>query len=144
MNKTLRRALPLLCCLGFLSFSAQAAQTFYKWVDQDGVTHYSARKPHGQEAEEVTIRGGRQTSSPQSQPKEPTPSSQPSSADAAATASTANKDQERCSIAKENLTTLQSFSRVREKDSDGEYRVLSEEEKQKRIENLKAIIKESC
>ncbi|GAB1256319.1 DUF4124 domain-containing protein [Aurantivibrio plasticivorans] len=147
MNKTLRRTLPLLCCLGFLSLSTHAAQTFYKWIDEEGVTHYSAQKPHGQQADEVTIRGGRQTSQSSSQASTPANTNNQKDSSPETTSNEeefSRKDPERCNWAKDNLATLQSYSRVRVKEDNGELRYLSDKEKQSKIRDIQKIIDEAC
>jgi hypothetical protein len=44
---------------GLLSFSVMSnigAETIYKWVDDDAVTHFSVKPPQGVEAERMTIK----------------------------------------------------------------------------------------
>ncbi len=44
---------------GLLSFSVMSnigAETIYKWVDDDAVTHFSAQPPQGVDAERTTIK----------------------------------------------------------------------------------------
>ena len=61
-----RRSLPGRLCLGaalcFVAFTATGATTLYKWVDADGVTHYSDRPEPGAQKVKVsaaqTYKGG--------------------------------------------------------------------------------------
>src|SRR5690606_33223900 len=52
-----RMLAPALLMLVLISLSAEAAK-FYKWVDKDGVTHYSAQPPAGTSAETLNLRTG--------------------------------------------------------------------------------------
>ncbi|WP_154222061.1 DUF4124 domain-containing protein [Marinicella rhabdoformis] len=45
----------LLIGLIFLSSTATSKQKFYKWVDEEGNTHYSAEKPENQQTDEVKV-----------------------------------------------------------------------------------------
>lgn len=131
------------------------AKTFYKWVDSDGVTHYSARKPRGQEAEEVEVKGGRTTKTSPSAASANTgaaaatqaaaPQQQTAPAGAAESdAALANKDPERCKAARERLQTLESYARVRIRGEDGQLRYLSQQEKDEKLQEAKQAIQESC
>jgi hypothetical protein len=59
-----------LCCVACAAFGGA---TLYKWVDADGVTHYSDRPEPGAQKVHVaaaqTYKGGPTTSSPREQPK---------------------------------------------------------------------------
>ena len=125
---------------------AFAAKTYYKWVDDEGVTHYSERKPQGTNAQEVNVFTGR------SEPTTNNVTGKPLENDQAATESTdeevdpeALKDPERCKIAQKNLETMQNNNRIRMKDpASGEYRFLSEQEKQQQMADAQKAIEESC
>ena len=49
-----------------------------------------------------------------------------------------------CSLAKNNLSTMRERARVRVKEKNGEYRMLSHEEKTNKETELKKQIKEFC
>ena len=50
----LRKPIPWFCCAALLLAAPNLASRTYKWVDENGVTHYSETKPAGQEAEELS------------------------------------------------------------------------------------------
>ncbi len=52
----LRKPIPWFCCAALLLAAPNLASRIYKWVDENGVTHYSETKPAGQEAEELSSR----------------------------------------------------------------------------------------
>jgi len=124
----------LLLILAF-STPSQAAKV-YKWVDQDGVTHYTAQPPHNKPAETLNIRTG------ESRPAEkPTNKADPetataakdlppeSSKPAAKQKMKSTKDPERCEQARSIRETLINNNRVRVKDENtGEYTYKTQEE----------------
>lgn len=127
--------------------SAFAAKTYYKWVDNDGVTHYSEHKPQGAtNAQEVSVFTGRSepttnvAGKPQEEGDQPGTEATDEKIDPEAL-----KDPERCRIARKNLETMQNNNRIRMKDpGTGEYRFLSEEEKQQQMKDAQQAIDESC
>ena len=52
--------------------------------------------------------------------------------------------QENCKIYKRNLSTLQNSARIREKDDKGNYRYLTDKEKEQRMMAAEKYIKENC
>ncbi|MGI1678791.1 MAG: DUF4124 domain-containing protein [Cellvibrionaceae bacterium] len=145
-SKLLISAITLSC---IASTPAIAAKNYYKWTDANGVTHYSAQRPNGTEAETVVIKGGRTTTS-SSQGNQPAPKPT-GNTDATEPTTVAEKektqdlkDPTRCKAAKENVETIKNHARIRVKDDNGEYRYLDEQEKTKRLNNAQQAIKESC
>lgn len=124
-----------------------AAQKFYKWVDSEGVTHYTTTPPPGKKVDLVKTYNTRS--------KAPTPSMKPkpSVADKAKEASEAEaadqepqykKNPEYCATARDNLTTIDSNNRVRLKDKDGNLRYATHEEREKRRQEALKAIKINC
>ncbi|MGE8188513.1 DUF4124 domain-containing protein [Pseudomonas sp. NPDC086278] len=120
------------------------AGQIYKWVDAQGVTHFDAQPPQGQEATTVV-----------------TPSS-PASNPAAAPRGTAIGDQQAidnsvkkqvaeqqaqlkvfCDQARTNLAQLQNNPRLRE-EVDGEMRRLTDEQRQERTTEAQKQIADNC
>lgn len=133
--------------LGMLSSPTMAAKSYYKWVDENGVTHYSARKPHDKESEAISVTTGLS----RDDSDQPSPAENSAQADAASTSEDpaaedpeANKDPERCEIAKSNLKILNESARIREATEDGSFRYLSDDEKGQRKETAQQAITESC
>lgn len=150
------KKLTTLALLGALLAAPAMAAQFYKWTDENGVTHYSETPPPDSVKSSTAIK---------------VPSRQPSGAETAAqnlqkqreaaikaldeagkkgaTAPAAGKDNkeqyaERCKQLKANLAVMESSGRVSEKDDKGEKRILTEEEKAKRIEDTRRQIKAFC
>lgn len=123
--------------------AAHAARDYYKWTDESGVTHYSARKPHNREAEVISVRTGQPVATtPASTPRNST-SQDPRTASTGET-DTSLKDPERCETARNNLETLRNNAKVRMKDESGEIHYLSEEEKAEKIREFEEAARESC
>lgn len=133
-----------------MSATAMASQV-YKWVDAQGVTHFSAQPPQGQQATSVN------TATP---PPKPTPAEAPKAAptfesiadpeqaaiDEKVKQEVAAKEVERkkyCEDVRTNLSQLENNPRVR-MEVEGEIRRLSEEERQKRIAEAQKAIADNC
>ncbi|MFI8384667.1 DUF4124 domain-containing protein [Pseudomonas sp. NPDC079086] len=133
-----------------MSATAMASQV-YKWVDAQGVTHFSAQPPQGQDADSIN------TATPPPKPavaeeKKAAPTfesiADPEQAaiDEKVKQDVAAREVERkkyCEDVRTNLAQLQNNPRVRV-DVDGELRRLSEEERQSRISETQKSIAENC
>ncbi|MCO6060187.1 DUF4124 domain-containing protein [Pseudomonas sp. MOB-449] len=138
-----------------LSASALGGQV-YKWVDAQGVTHFGAQPPEGQEATSVN------TSAPKPRPSLPRldselnapgttlPANKPvgdqKAIDEKVKAEVATQNAERrkyCDTVRTNLAQLQNNPRLRA-DVNGETRRLSEEERQSRIKEAEKAISDNC
>ncbi|MDH4560381.1 MULTISPECIES: DUF4124 domain-containing protein [unclassified Pseudomonas] len=138
-----------------LATSAMAGQV-YKWVDAQGVTHFGAQPPDGQQATSVN------TSVPKPRPslplldseiqqqQAPQSESQPvgdqKAIDEKVKAEVATQEAERrkyCDSIRTNLAQLQNNPRLRT-EVNGEMRRLSEEERQSRIKDAEKAISENC
>lgn len=133
-----------------MSATAMASQV-YKWVDAQGVTHFSAQPPQGQESTSVN------TAAPPPKPdvveeKKAVPTfesiADPEQAaiDKKVKQDVAAKEAERkkyCEEVRTNLAQLQNNPRVLVQ-VDGEMRRLKEEERQNRITEAQQSITENC
>ncbi len=141
-----------------LSPLAMAAQ-FYKWTDEQGVTHYSEEPPPASagKASEVKVRtrlpSGAQTDADAvtddkaaTKPQAGKPDKKEDKAATKPDESKAPPEQyaERCKSLKENLEAMQSRGRVRETGADGSVRALTDEEKQQRLDDTQRQIKAFC
>jgi hypothetical protein len=130
-----------------LSASAMASQV-YKWVDAQGVTHFGAQPPQGQQATTIN------TAAPP--PKIAEPATAPSfesiadpeqaAIDEKVKREIATQEAERkkyCQSVRTNLAQLENNPRVRV-EVNGEVRRLNEEERQQRISEAKQAIGENC
>jgi len=133
-----------------MSATAMASQV-YKWVDEKGVTHFSAQPPQGQQATSVN------TATPQPKPAaaeaskaaptfESIADPEQAAIDEKVKQEVAAKEAERkkyCADVRTNLAQLENNPRVRV-EVDGEIRRLSEEERQTRITEAQKSISDNC
>jgi hypothetical protein len=120
------------------------AGQIYKWVDAQGVTHFDAQPPQGQEATTVVT-----PSPPAGKPAAPTRST--AIGDQQAIDNTVKKqvaEQQAqlkvfCEQARTNLAQLQNNPRLRE-EVDGEMRRLNDEQRQERITEAQKQIGDNC
>ena len=136
-----------------LSTSAVASQV-YKWVDAQGITHFGAQPPEGQQATSVNTsvpkpRPGLprlDSEQPEPAPPKSTPVGDQKAIDEKVKADVAAQEAERrkyCETIRTNLAQLQNNPRLRA-EVDGEVRRLSEEERQSRIKGAEKAISENC
>ena len=138
-----------------LATSAMAGQV-YKWVDAQGVTHFGAQPPDGQEATSVNTSVAKPSpslpilDSEIEQQRAPLPASNPvgdqKAIDEKVKAEVATQEAERrkyCDTVRTNLAQLQNNPRLRAEVS-GEVRRLTEEERQSRIKDAEKAISENC
>lgn len=125
--------------------TAQAAQ-IYKWVDDQGVTHFDAQPPAGRQTQQIDI---------QKPPTPPAPAGPKSAIDGEAeqravdsvvkkkVAQEESRRAEDCKLLRTNLSQLQNNPRVREQIEGGLKR-LSEDERQGRIAETQKAISDYC
>jgi molecular chaperone DnaK (HSP70) len=127
-----------------LSSVSQAAQ-IYKWVDAQGVTHFDAQPPAGQQVQEIDV---------QKPPPPPPPSAKPATDPNASQKAADDKvrkqvveqearRKEICDTLRTNLAQLQINSRVR-LQVGSEVRRMTEEERQQQLTQTKKALDESC
>ncbi|MCX4026323.1 DUF4124 domain-containing protein [Endozoicomonas sp. SM1973] len=129
------------------------AGKFYKWVDENGVTHYSteppkqgqgkvvntrAQKPSSQEAGEKQLKTIKDTEA--AKQKEQTEKEEFEKDLAKAK----KEKDEHCKQAKQNKIQLTIKNRVRMTMEDGSVKVLSQEEKEEQLKRAYEAIKEWC
>ncbi len=134
--------------------SLSPAAKFYKWVDDEGVTHYDAQAPQGTNTTEVNTRAN--ASSDQGEAIEALEAKRSAAEKAKETAATQAKEeqrlktepdavaQERCEQHRKNLETLTNKPTVRRKNPDtGEMEVLDQEARDQMVENTRSAL-EKC
>lgn len=114
----------------------------YRWVDSKGNVHFSQLPPPGQKADAVQIEAPEPSSTPV--PVQAVAQTDQPSAHDDQLAQLQQQLKSACKQAKENLATLTTFDRVRQVDANGEYKMLSEEEKAVQIAQYQKQIKEAC
>lgn len=126
----------LFCLLGVLIANSALATKIYKWVDEQGISHFSEHPPKDVKATLVKPKIGHSEpvtyEVPKSPPSEPTQQS------------SGKKNPERCEAARSNLQILQNFGRVKVPHPDGSFHYLTEEEQQDKLRATQQIINESC
>jgi len=149
------RSLPFIWVLLVFAVSSAAAegQNMYKWTDEQGEVHYSQFPPPGHKSEKMQA------------PPAPAQSAESAENDLQKRIETMDKENKEqlqgtkdakqwaeiqkirrsnCETANKNLVNLQRGGNVRYMGPNGEVMHLSEEERQKRIEEANAQIKENC
>ena len=135
----------LLCTTLVFSSLPIAAAEVYKWVDENGLTHYGAQPPKNTKASKIKTQTGH------SEPVSYNAQTAKAEADTNVEAETPQttpparfKDPERCASAKKSLSTLQTYARVRTQGEDGEVRILTPKEHSQKMAEAKKAIEESC
>jgi len=126
--------------------NVMAAQV-YKWVDAQGVTHFGAQPPQGQQVETVnTVTApAKSTTMPAPVAEDETEVDQ-QSIDRKVKRQVAEQEAERkryCETMRTNLAQLQNNPRVRVEEK-GESRRITEEERQAKIAETRSKIDENC
>jgi hypothetical protein len=126
--------------------NVMAAQV-YKWVDAQGVTHFGAQPPQGQQLETLnTVPAPAKSAATPQPPAQEEADADQSSIDRKVKQQVAAQEAERkryCESMRTNLAQLQNNPRVRVEDN-GETRRLTEEERQSRINETRDKIAENC
>ena len=141
----MRRSLIASALIVLMSTPVMAAQV-YKWVDAQGVTHFGAQPPEGQQATSInTTIAPAPAAIPAKLPQVGVDEEQ-QAIDEKVKKEVAAKEAERkqyCEKMRTNLAQLENNPRLRE-EVNGEVRRLDENERQKRIAEAKKAIAENC
>ena len=132
---------------GCLALSA-TAEKVYKWVDQQGITHYSEQPPADKKAATIKIKPHQvESKTPQSQAIEPD-----SQAPQLQTEVETRLSREQLAVQRKNCTTagnklraLQNAGRVRQLNAEsGEYIYLADEVKLAQIQQMSDYLRDKC
>ena len=157
MNKVI--ALALATLLGVAITTIAQAGKYYRWVDENGVTHYTATPPEDRPSDTIKLKStppnsttkkaddaretvpGNTTSPPGQRPEIPTMETPQPAKLGQRTA----EDARNCAIARRNLETLNTRTQVRVKDpTTGEYRYTNSDEQSQAKADAQAKIKQYC
>ena len=129
-------------------------QGMYKWTDDEGEVHYTQYPPPGRASEAMRPPPPLPAQSAQSADtklqeqletiKQQDAQQQQNIAEQKQQAEIQKIRKQNCETARQNLVNLQRGGNVRYRDADGQVVRLTEEERQKRIEETNAQIKENC
>ena len=147
-----------LTVLGQGSYATEAP--YYTWIDENGVVNFSQQNPTGVDARLITKEhrfGEKIIEKPSDEPVPVPPLvAPPESEDLNAEEKRIQEKfektmkeiaiakRENCDRAKKNLTNYNNRGRIRLQDEDGEYRILTDEERQENINKFQNGIKENC
>ncbi len=139
----------------FLTWLAPATARTYRWVDENGVTIYSqSRPPSGtnatvikapppapaSESSGTTNKLKARLEASEKAKKEKNEAKEKEEK----TIRNAEIKKQNCENAKKNLSSLELHPRIKKKMDDGEYKILSDEERTADIEKAKKAIKKYC
>lgn len=151
----------LIFSLSIIFTSSLCFAGIYKWVDEQGNTHYGQQRPKGAPVQkmDVQMHAPRDASS-YKQPGQKDPDADPENPedpDAKNKATDAEKNKEppesaaakknrlaACAQARKKLTTMQNAGRVRSRDKDGNIKYLSEEQKSAQMKTTRDLIAKRC
>jgi hypothetical protein len=140
----------LLLFLAAVGIEAAASDTFYRWQDERGNQVNSDRPPPAGTPYEVIstessmVRRVNTADAPAGAGADPGDGASPSQTVVHRGQSQVVKNPEFCAQAKENLATLEVAPRVRLRGEDGEYRYLTDEEREEQKKNARDTIAVHC
>jgi hypothetical protein len=143
----------LLSALALVLLSPLAPAAAYKWVDADGITHYSQFPPGEGPAQEVRVqsegpRDAAAASARLKQEQEQLKAYQESRSQQTTTQQKSAQEsaarEQNCQRARSNLNTLETFGRLRYTDAEGNVQVMGDEERQARQEEARKQVAEFC
>ena len=144
----------MLLGIGGLMFSTADAQQIYKWVDQQGVTHYSEQSPAGNHAKTIYIHSHRAETHPSQPPaletandtKEQLSAEQHLASQAQLPTPEQNRvQQQNCATARQELRALENAGRVRQLNPNtGQYIYLADEVKLAQIQQMSDYLRNKC
>lgn len=138
---------------------ASFAAEVYRWVDADGVVNYTQQKPRDIAVQQLTTSAGAPTvvreqpaSTPVEQPESPETMTDTQqrlleglqAQEQARQEEVARIRAENCSKSQSVLSNLSSKERIRVRDDAGSERMMSEDERQRRISEAQQGIVENC
>lgn len=136
----------VLLAVAVLLPSAHAAQSVYKWVDDDGVTHYSQQPPPP--GREVQLIDPNTSTDTQQASKPSSDSASGGNADGSGTSSERGGGPknmtEFCNQVRERIATLESSDPVSVRQPDDTLKRLSDEERAQQLERARGQLQQHC
>ena len=138
----------MLLLLLICTLSVQA-ESLYRWVDAQGVVHYSEVPPADMQAQRINVATPAKIGTVSPKQEEPVEQGGVNNADNATepqeTPEQKAARQRNCEVVKGNLKTMEEHALIKEADpATGEFRVISETERQTKMQQAKDRIKEWC
>jgi hypothetical protein len=140
--------------LWLLCASVEAAEPYYKWVDEAGVVNYASEKPQGIDAKLVSDAHRFGETIPERPKREPPPPRPieiaPGAAEPADNQAQFEQSlreakaakRQNCVRARDNLSKFQERGRIRVPEENN--RVMTDEEKAAKVQQFEEAIKENC
>lgn len=152
MRRLHSRFLAVLLTAACLFPALSAANSVYKWTDEEGNTHFGDRQPTGRSAESVSIRTGKSQNgsssrSAQQQVEDFEERQAEEDAGEEQSAEEQARQQQRqrnCETARSNLNILEAGGRIQTQGEDGERRYLDEEEIEQKRQQFEEIADDNC
>jgi len=134
----------LLTCISAFS-SAAISGTYYKWTDENGTTHYGNKPSDRHTSQPVQTSGGHSGKKSTMAPSQKTeaPSESPSQNEGSVVYD-ADELANYCKAIKKRLDLMTAKSRIKQKNKDGSVVMLTEEQRQQQISELKAKHADKC
>jgi len=143
MKKLTQTTLLIKNLLGILALalilSTPATAGIYKWVDENGKTHYGSKRPENAPAEKMKLKIPPPASSPEQEEETNdavTKLTKPEKADEERTAY--------CEGERKRLQTVMKNKKIHEKDSKGNIQELSAKTRTQRLNKIKENISKYC
>jgi hypothetical protein len=142
----------LLLGVMWMTASLSAYGSFYKWVDQNGVTQYTQTPPPAGNYQELHSLPPASGSNSEQQQTESAPAKQDAAGAAEEAPPPDDQDhaaheaarRQNCQLARERLSQLENHARIRYTAADGSVRVMGEAEKQAKLTETRKMIREMC
>jgi len=135
------------CCLLMAAVGHLEAQTYYKWTDENGTTHFTAEPPMDRDFESIDTSGNVISSTRLESPDVST-TAEETMEEVSRAPREGEPDPElveaRCNEARENLFWLQSNRRVIVEDDQGNEQFIDVDRQQQLIEENRALLEEWC
>lgn len=141
------RILAMLAITLSLTPLVSQAEQIYRWVDDEGTTHFTSHPPKGRQSEALrTHTGHSEPVDYSSQYPARTEADNPETQAAAGESRQASQQEldEACERARQNLEVLERGGRIATQAEDGSNRYLDEEELAERAETARQIRDKAC
>jgi len=119
--------------LFFLSVSTFADVVIYRWVDDNGVVHFSQNQPAVGNYTELVMANEQLSDVDKNTPTTKQATSVQTTNTSSVSENLTVDTEKQCEEAKKNLATLSEFNRVRFLNADGEAQLLNEEEQKEQV-----------
>jgi len=144
----MRHALCIAALLLVVSTFA-SAQQIYRWVDEKGTTHFGAQPPQGVEAQRISAKAPNPGSvaAPAANKARDVMDARQQEIELQVKNEVAEQEAERkmfCEQTRTNLAQLRNNPRLSYVDEEGKTHMLTDEERQQRLNDAEQMVKEFC